>query len=130
MTYGHTLNLCSAVSTHPEQWAASAAVPREQSGVRCLAQGPLSCGIEGGERALDIYSPHLQFLQGRDSNSQPFDYKSNSLTIKPRLPHLSCNTSVFILLFSFISLINISFKIVMTVAENIQPGYISENSVI
>ncbi len=38
------------------------------------------------KRALYIHSPHLQFLPVRDSNSQPFDYKSDSLTIRPRLP--------------------------------------------
>ncbi len=38
--------------THPEQWAANAAAPGEQLGVRCLAQGShLSRGIEGGENA-------------------------------------------------------------------------------
>ncbi len=58
----HTLNLCSAfnpskcthtaVNTHPEQRAANAAVPGEQLGVQCLAQGShLSRGIEGGESA-------------------------------------------------------------------------------
>ncbi len=31
------------------------------------------------ERALYIHSPHLQFLPARDSNSQPFDYESDSL---------------------------------------------------
>ncbi len=99
----HIRNLCSAinpskvhthssehthiVNTHPEQWAAIyAAAPREQLGVRCLAQGHLSRGIEGGERALYIHSPHLQFLPARDSNSQPLDYESDSLTIRPRLP--------------------------------------------
>ncbi len=41
------------------------------------------------ERVLYIHSPppHLQFLLDRDSNSQPFDYESVSLTIRPRLPH-------------------------------------------
>ncbi len=40
------------VNTHPEQWAANAAVPGEQLGVSCLAQGShLSRGIEGGARA-------------------------------------------------------------------------------
>ncbi len=80
----HTRNLCSAinpskvhthssehthtVNTHPEQWAAIyAAAPGEQLGVRCLAQGHLSRGIEGGESAA------------RDSNSQPLDYDSDSL---------------------------------------------------
>ncbi len=69
----HTRNLCSAFNpskvhthssehTHPEQWAAIyAAAPGEQLWVRCLAQGHLSRGIEGGESSG--YSlPHLQFL--------------------------------------------------------------------
>ncbi len=58
----HTQNLCSAfnpskcthtvVNINLEQWAANAAAPREQLGVRCLAQGShLSRGIEGGESA-------------------------------------------------------------------------------
>ncbi len=38
------------------------------------------------KRALDIHSPHLQSLPARDSNSQPLDYESYSLTIRPRLP--------------------------------------------
>ncbi len=61
--------------THTQQWAAIyAAVPGEQLGVRCLAQGShLSCGIEGGESA--VHSPHLQFLPGRDSNLQPLGYE-------------------------------------------------------
>ncbi len=72
----HTRNSCSAfthpkcthtaVNTHPEQCAAIyAAAPGEQLGVRCLAQGHLSRGIEGGESAV-----HL-------------DYESDSLTIRP-----------------------------------------------
>ncbi len=40
------------------------------------------------ERALYIHSPHLQFLPARDSNSQPFNYESDSLTIRPWLPLL------------------------------------------
>ncbi len=58
----HTQNLCSAfnpskcthtvVNINLEQWAANAAAPGEQLGVRCLAQGShLSRGIEGGESA-------------------------------------------------------------------------------
>ncbi len=38
------------------------------------------------ERALDIHSPHLQFLPDWDTNSQPLNYESDSLTIRPRLP--------------------------------------------
>ncbi len=37
------------------------------------------------ERALYIHSPHLQFLPARDLNSQPLDYESDSLTIRPQL---------------------------------------------
>ncbi len=64
----HTRNLCSAfnpskcthtvVNIHPEQWAANAAAPGEQLGVRCLAQGShLSRGIEGGESAVHSLPP-------------------------------------------------------------------------
>ncbi len=42
----------TAVSEHTHTQAANAAAPREQLGVRCLAQGShLSRGIEGGESA-------------------------------------------------------------------------------
>ncbi len=51
---------------------------REQLGVQCLAQGHLS-------RAAHSL-PHLQFLPARGSNLQPFGYKSDSLTIRARLP--------------------------------------------
>ncbi len=47
---------------------------QEQLGVRYLA------------RSLYIHSPHLQFLPTQDSNLQPFDYESNSLTIWPWFP--------------------------------------------
>ncbi len=68
----HTQNLCSAfnpskcthtvVNIHLEQWAANAAAPGEQLGVRCLAQGShLSRGIEGGE-STGYHSTHLQSL--------------------------------------------------------------------
>ncbi len=51
-THTHTVN------THPEQWAAIYAVaPGEQLGVRCLAQGHLSRGIEGGESAVHSLPP-------------------------------------------------------------------------
>ncbi len=70
----HTRNLCSAfnpsivhthssehthtVNTHPEQWVAIyAAAPGEQLGVRCLAQGHLSHGIEGEESAVHSLPP-------------------------------------------------------------------------
>ncbi len=102
---------------------------REQLGVRCLAQGHLSRGIEGGEsswgfgvllkdtsvvvlkveRALYIHSPpppHLQFPPAWDSNPQPFDYKSNSLPLnhdfhEPQTVPLSGNIVNKTNLFSF-----------------------------
>ncbi len=49
------------VNTHPEQWAAIAPAAGEQLGVRCLAQGHLSPGIEGGKSAVHSQSP-LQSL--------------------------------------------------------------------
>ncbi len=60
------------VNTHPEQWAAIYAVaPREQLGVRCLAQGHL----------VLVFTPPT-YNPDRDSNSQPFNYESESLTIR------------------------------------------------
>ncbi len=69
----HTRNLCSAlihpkcthtavnthtVNTHLEQWAAIyATVPGEQLGVRCLAQGHLSRGFEGGRERCTFTPP-------------------------------------------------------------------------
>ncbi len=65
--------------THPEQWA-----PGEQLGVRCLAQGShLSRGIEGGRERWTFTPPTYNPW---DSKPQPLGYKSDSLTIRPRLP--------------------------------------------
>ncbi len=86
--YPSNVHTHTAVNTHPEQWAAIyAAAPGGQLGVRCLAQGHLSHGVEGGE-STGYSLPHLQFLPAWDSNSQPLDYESDSLTIRPRLPHI------------------------------------------
>ncbi len=58
--------------THLEQWAADAAAPREQLGVRCLAQGShLSRG---------------QFLPEPRFEPTTSGYKSNALSIRPWLP--------------------------------------------
>ncbi len=73
--------------THPK-WTHTGAVgshvtaPGEQLGVRCLAQGHLSRGIEGG------YSPPTNNpCRTWDSNPQPSANKSDLLSIRPRLPH-------------------------------------------
>ncbi len=57
----------------------------EHLGVRCLAQGHLSRGIESGESAVHSL-PTRQSLPDWDLTSQPFDYESDSPTIRPRLP--------------------------------------------
>ncbi len=75
----HTVNTPGAVGSH-----LCCGAP-EQLGVRCLAQGHLSRGIEGGESAVHSLPPPT-ILSARDSNLQPFDYESNSLTIMPQLP--------------------------------------------
>ncbi len=101
----HTQNLCSAfnpskvhthcsehthtVNTHSEQWAAIYAVaPREQLGVRCLAQGHLSRGIEGGESAVHSLPPPTIPARPETQTRKPFDQEPESLTIRPRLPQL------------------------------------------
>ncbi len=84
-THTHTVN------THQEHWAAiNAAAPGEQLWVRCLAQGHLSRGIEGGESAVHSLPPHPTYNPCRswDSNLQPLGYKSYSLYIRSYLPHL------------------------------------------
>ncbi len=54
----HSSEHTHTVNTHPEQWAAIyTAAPGEQLGVRCLAQGHLSRGIEGGESAVHSIPP-------------------------------------------------------------------------
>ncbi len=51
----HSSEHTHTVNTHPEQWAAIyAAAHGEQLGVRCLAQGHLSRGIEGGYSLPDL----------------------------------------------------------------------------
>ncbi len=63
------------------------AAPGEQLGDRCLAQGShLSRGIEGGESTCYSLPPTDNPCRTWESNRQPLGYKSNSLTIRPRLP--------------------------------------------
>ncbi len=81
----HTHTHTHTVNTHLEQWAAIYAAAGEKLGVQCLAQGHLVMVLKV-EKSLYIHSPHLQFMPARDSNLQPLDYESDSLTIRPRLP--------------------------------------------
>ncbi len=78
---GRGINLCSAFNpskcthtqqwthTHPEQWAANAAAPGEQLGVRSRVS-PQSWYWRWREHLL-FTPPHWQFLLARDSNPQP-----------------------------------------------------------
>uniref|UniRef100_A0A3Q3MCS3 Endoplasmic reticulum metallopeptidase 1 n=1 Tax=Mastacembelus armatus TaxID=205130 RepID=A0A3Q3MCS3_9TELE len=93
----HTRNLCSALKPSkvhtPEQWAANAAVPREQLGVRCLAQGShLSRGIEGGESAG--YSLHSNTQVQLSSLVSTTQHSLISLFAQQSRRHLEKITSV------------------------------------
>ncbi len=76
----HTRNLCSAFNPSKArtrtQTRTRTRTHTEQLGVRCLAQGQLSRGIEGGESAGHS-PPHRQSLPDRDSNSQPLYYTTD-----------------------------------------------------
>ncbi len=82
----HTRNSCSAF-THPSEQTPGAV--GSHLGARGAVGGSCSKAPQvvllRVERALYIHSPHLQFLPGRDSNSQSLNYEYNSLTIRPRL---------------------------------------------
>ncbi len=112
----HTRNLCSAFNpskvhthssehththtplTHTQQWTHTRSSgqpfmlrrPGSIWGFGALLKGT-SVVVLKVERVLYIHSPHLQFLPVRDSNSQPLDYESDSLTIRPRLPREAPN---------------------------------------
>ncbi len=58
--------------THPDQWAVNGAAPGEQLGVRCLAQG--------------FHLSRGQFLPEPRFEPTTSCYKSDALSIRPRLP--------------------------------------------
>ncbi len=81
-------SLClHTVNTHPEQWAAIyAAAPGEQLGFRCLAQGHLSRGIEGGESAVHSLPPPNYNPCRPETRTRNLSITSPTLSIRPRLP--------------------------------------------
>ncbi len=106
----HTRNLCSAINpskvhTHSSEHTHTPWTHTWSSGQlfmlwRLGSGWGFSAFLKGTsvvvfrvERALYIHSPHLQFLPAQDSNSQPLDYESDSLTIRPRLPLIRCKAS-------------------------------------
>ncbi len=116
----------TAVNTHPEQWAAIyAAPPGEQLGVRCLAQGHLSRGIEGGERCT-FTPPTYNSCRTWDSNSQPLDYESDSLTtIRPWIGSLWAKSTA--LMWTFDTKMRTSTKtlIVFFACSSLMPKHIN-----
>ncbi len=85
-----TRNSCSTF-THPSAHTPGAVGSHLCCGARGAVGGSVPCsraprrGIEGEESA--VYSlPYLQSQQDRDLNLQPFDYETDSLTIRPRHP--------------------------------------------
>ncbi len=93
----HTRNLCSAFDpskcTHTRSSGQPFLLQRPGSswGFGALLKGT-SVVVLRVERVLYIHTPHLQSLPARDLNSQPFDYESDSLTIRPWLPEQPCTT--------------------------------------
>ncbi len=88
--YNQQWNVFSAFNpskcTHLEQWAADTAVPGEQLGVQCLAQGS--------------HLSHGQFLLERDSNPQPRVTSPTLYPLEPRPPREGnqlCLTALFFL---------------------------------
>ncbi len=93
----HTMN------THPEQWAAIyAAAPGEQLGVRCPCSRAPQSWYWGGESAVHSLPPPTIPCRTWDSNPRPLGYKSDSLSIRPRLPHITLyNVHVAFLIYLF-----------------------------
>ncbi len=71
---------------HPEQWAAILRRPGSSWGIGALLKGLTAVVVLKVERALVIHSPTDNPCRTWESNLQPLGYKSNSLTIRPRLP--------------------------------------------
>ncbi len=112
------LGICALLLTHPrcthtQQWTHTHREHTQSSGQSFMLRRPgsswgFSALLKGTsvvllkeDRALYIHSPHLQLLPARDSNSQPLDYESASLTIRPRLPHPLCKGYQNIITYEF-----------------------------
>ncbi len=107
----HTMSSCSAfnpskVLTHSSEYTPRAVGSHLCCGaqealvcVRCLAQGHLSHGIEGGESTVHSLPPPT--IPAGPSN--PLDYESYSLTIRPQLPWVNIEQKHDITLYNFYS---------------------------
>ncbi len=82
-TNTHTHTHTHSVNTHPEQWAANAAAPGNSWGFGALLKDLTSVMVlRWRERWTSTYNP----CWTGDPNPQPLGYKSDSLSIRPRLP--------------------------------------------
>ncbi len=75
------------MNTHPEQWAAMLQRPGSSWGFGALLKDT-SVMVLKEERALVIHSLTNNPCRTRDSNPQPLDYESNSLTLGHDFPYL------------------------------------------
>ncbi len=101
------------LSAHTQQWTHTHTWSSGQSfmlrhpgsiwGFGALLKGA-SVVVLRVKRALYIHSPHLQSPQAPDSNPQPLDYKSDSVTIRPWLPPSICFCVIF-LCFTFVNVV-------------------------
>ncbi len=82
------------MNIHLEQWAANAAAPGEQLGVRCLAQGShLSRGIEGEEsEGYSLPPPTIPAGPG----TRTHDLWVTSLTLYPLGHDCPCKQSCYV----------------------------------
>ncbi len=101
-TQHHTRNLCtvfnpSKVHTHSSEHTHHEHTHPEHCGARGTIEGSLPCS-----RAPQLWywrwrerctytPPTYNSCRTWDSNAQPLDYESDSLTIRPRLPPLLCH---------------------------------------
>ncbi len=83
----HSSEHTHTVNTHPEQWAAIyAAAPRGAVGGSVPCSRASQSWYWGWRERCTFTPPTYNSCQTWDSNSQPLDYESDSLTIRPRLP--------------------------------------------
>ncbi len=79
------LGICALHLTHP-----SAHTPGSSWGFGALLQGLTSVVVLKVERTLVIHSPHRQFLSDLRLEPTTSGYKSDALSIRPRLPLYDC----------------------------------------
>ncbi len=90
----HSIEHTHTVNTHPQQWAAFFLLQRPGSswGFGALLKGTSVVVLRVERERCTFTPPTYNSCWTWDSNSQPLGYESDSLTIKPQLPHNSPGT--------------------------------------